>query len=273
MFFIMEQGFWPQSSTHQIWTENFLCINQVDRIPPSVCLPVPSVRHYGRSRTYILGFPDGAHGKEPTCQCKRHKRRGFDPWVRGKKMATHLGILAWRIPWTEEAGRLQSYTVTNNQTQLKQLSMQVLLLLLLLQLCLTLCDPTDGSPPGSTISWILQAGTLERVAISFSNAWKWKVKSLSCVLLFATPWTAAYQAPPSMGFSRQEYWSGVPMQALPPKKSPCDPDCSYLGAATSLWFPGSPGEKTNHKINLRNIKYLTYAREICIHLYNPSNGL
>ena len=49
-------------------------------------------------------------------------------------------------------------------------------------------------------------------AISFSNAWKWKVKvkSLSHVLLFATPWTAAYQAPPSMGFSRQEYWSGVP---------------------------------------------------------------
>ena len=74
-----------------------------------------------------------------------------------------------------------------------------------LQLCPTLCDPTDGSPPGSPVPGILQARTLEWVAISFSNAWKWKVKgkSLSRVQLLATPWTAAYQAPPSMGFSRQ----------------------------------------------------------------------
>ena len=81
-----------------------------------------------------------------------------------------------------------------------------------LQSCPTLCDPIDGSPPGSAVPGILQARTLEWVAISFSNAWKWKVKmkSLSRVWLFATPWTAAYQAPPSMGFSRQEYWSGVP---------------------------------------------------------------
>ena len=85
-----------------------------------------------------------------------------------------------------------------------------------LQLCLTLCDPIDGSPPGSTVPGILQARTLEWVAISFSNAWKWKVKVklLSRVQLFATPWTAAYQAPPSMGFSRQEYWSGVPLPSL-----------------------------------------------------------
>jgi len=78
-----------------------------------------------------------------------------------------------------------------------------------LQSCLTLCDPTDGSPPGSPVPGILQARTLEWVAISFSSAWKWKVKvkSLSRVWLLATPWTAAYQAPPSMGFSRQEYWS------------------------------------------------------------------
>ena len=71
-----------------------------------------------------------------------------------------------------------------------------------LQLCLTLCDPIDGSPPGSAIPGILQAKTLEWVAISFSNAWKWKVnvKSLNCVRLLATPWTAAHQAPPSMGF-------------------------------------------------------------------------
>ena len=82
-----------------------------------------------------------------------------------------------------------------------------------LQSCPTLRNPRDGSPPGSPVPGILQARTLEWVAISFSNAWKWKlkVKSLSRVRLFATPWTAAYQAPPSMGFSRQEYWSGVPL--------------------------------------------------------------
>ena len=82
-----------------------------------------------------------------------------------------------------------------------------------LQSCLTLCDPIDGRPPGSAVPRILQARTLEWVAISFSNARKWKVKvrSLSCVRLFVTPWTTAYQAPPSMGFSRQEYWSGLPL--------------------------------------------------------------
>ena len=82
-----------------------------------------------------------------------------------------------------------------------------------LQSCPTLCDPIDGSPPGSAVPGIHQARTLEWVVISFSNAWKWKVKvkSLSRVWLFETPWTAAYQAPPSMGFSRQEYWSGVPL--------------------------------------------------------------
>ena len=79
-----------------------------------------------------------------------------------------------------------------------------------LQSCLTLCDPIDGSPPGSPIPGVLQARALEWVAISFSNAWKWKVnvKSLSRVRLLATPWTAALQAPPSLGFSRQEHWSG-----------------------------------------------------------------
>ena len=88
-----------------------------------------------------------------------------------------------------------------------------------LQSCLTLCDPKDSSPRGSPIPGILQARTLEWVAISFSNAWKWKVKvkSLSRVRLLATPWTAAYQAPPSMGFSRQEYWSGVPLPS--PKRN------------------------------------------------------
>ena len=97
-----------------------------------------------------------------------------------------------------------------------------------LQSCPTLCDPIDGSPPGSAAPGILQARTLEWVAISFSNAWKWKakVKSLSCVRLLATPWTAAYQAPPSMAahqvplsmeFSTHEYWSRV--QRIPHKAS------------------------------------------------------
>ena len=105
--------------------------------------------------------------------------------------ATHSSIFPLRIPWTEEPAAAAAKS---------------------LQSCPTLCDPIDGSPPGSTIPGILQARTLEWVAISFSNAWKWKgkVKSLSSVQLFTSPWTAAYQAPPSMGFSRQEYWSGVP---------------------------------------------------------------
>ena len=83
----------------------------------------------------------------------------------------------------------------------------------LLQSCPTLCDPIDGSPPGSPVPGILQARILEWVAISFSNAWKWKVKvkSLSRVRLLETPWTAAYQVPPSIGFSRWEYWSGMPL--------------------------------------------------------------
>ena len=78
--------------------------------------------------------------------------------------------------------------------------------------CPTLCNPIDGRPPGSPVPGILQARTQEWIAISFSNAWIWKVKlkSLSRVRLFATPWTVAQQAPPSMGFSRQEYWNGLP---------------------------------------------------------------
>ena len=81
-----------------------------------------------------------------------------------------------------------------------------------LHLCLTLCDPIDGSPPGSPVPGILQARTLEWAASSFSSAWMWKVKvkSLSHIWLLVTPWTAAYQAPLSMGFSRQEYGSGTP---------------------------------------------------------------
>ena len=96
-----------------------------------------------------------------------------------------------------------------------------------------LCDPIDGSPPGSPIPGNLQARTLEWVAISFSNAWKWKnkVKSLSRVRLLATPWTAAHQAPPSMGFSRQEYWSGFPLP-FPPHK----PSFPYYQHHSPKWF-------------------------------------
>ena len=85
-----------------------------------------------------------------------------------------------------------------------------------LQSCPTLCNPIDSSPPGSPVPGILQARVLEWGAISFSNAWKWKlkVKLLSPVQLLATPWTTAYQALLSMGFSRQEYWSGVPLCLL-----------------------------------------------------------
>ena len=85
-----------------------------------------------------------------------------------------------------------------------------------LQSCPTLCDPIDGSPPGFPLPGIVQARTLEWVAISFSNAWKWKVKVklYSRVQLLATPWITAYQAPPSMGFARQEYWSGVSLFSL-----------------------------------------------------------
>ena len=103
---------------------------------------------------------------------------------------------------------------------LSQIQGPLLLLLLSRFSRVRLCDPRDGSPPGSPVPGILQARTLEWVAISFSNAWKGKVKVklLSRVRLFATPWTAAHQAPPSTGFTRQECWSGVP---LPSPKVHC----------------------------------------------------
>ena len=105
-----------------------------------------------------------------------------------------------------------------------------------LQSCPTLRDPIDGSPPGSPLPGILQARTLEWVAISFSNAGKWKVKakSLSRVQLLATPWTAAYQAPPSMGFSRQEYWSGVPLPS--PKSSTDSPKRHHLSSSFMIYL-------------------------------------
>ena len=107
-----------------------------------------------------------------------------------------------------------------------------------LQLCPTLCDPIDGSPPGSSVHGILQARTLEWVAISSSNAWKWKVKvkSLSRVWLLATPWTASYQAPLSMGFSRQVYWSWVPLPSpsLSPSWLSCSASAIFLSTCNQL---------------------------------------
>ena len=122
-----------------------------------------------------------------------------------------------------------------------------------LQSCPTLCDPIDGSPPGSPVPGILQARTLEWVAISFSNAWKWKVKvkSLSRVRPSATPWTAAYQAPPSMGFSRQEYWSEVPLPS-PKKKKPWDKanveEQEKSKEAERNWVLNDTNELLNHTI-------------------------
>ena len=100
-----------------------------------------------------------------------------------------------------------------NITSLGYSYSSLLLLLLSRFSSVRLCNPIDGRPPGSPVPGILQARTLEWAAISFSNVWNWKVKvkSLSRVWLLATPWTAAYQAPPPMGFSREEYWSGLPL--------------------------------------------------------------
>ena len=118
---------------------------------------------------------------------------------------------------TQTLIQLEIFKFLNNDSEMRNMLLITLAAAAaaakLLQSSPTLCDPIDGSPPGLPVPGILQARTLEWVAISFSNAWKWKgkVKSLSRVWLLATPWTAAYQAPPSMGFSRQEYWSGLPL--------------------------------------------------------------
>jgi len=126
-----------------------------------------------------------------------------DPLEKG--MATYSSILAWRIPRTKELGRLQSMGLPRVRHDWMTLNFHVYIYMLLLRLqsCPTLCNPIDVSPPGSPVPEILQARTLEWVAISFSSAWKWEVivKSVSRVLLLASPWTATYQAPPSMGFS------------------------------------------------------------------------
>ena len=144
-----------------------------------------------------------------------------------------------------------------------------------LQSCPTLRDPIDGSPPGSPVPGTLQARTLEWVAISFSNAGKWmKVKSLSRVRPSATPWTAAHQAPPSMGFSRQEYWSGVPLPTLDGEKSAlCSgkTHCFYLPVLfiieTSLkkWSRTKEVNVSGHKMCRKAINpWRTVSYKACI---------
>ena len=120
--------------------------------------------------------------------------------------------------WSRNGSRTLSY----EQSSIKHI-LQLPLLLSHFSHVRPCADPIDSSPPGSSVPGIHQARTLEWVAIAFPNPWKWKVKvkSLSRVRLLATPWTAAYQAPPSMGFSRQEYWSGLP---LPSPKTHCKGD-------------------------------------------------
>ena len=135
-------------------------------------------------------------------------------WLKGQEFEQILGHseeqgnLARCNPWGHSQAQLSDWTT---KTIRKYMMRQIAAAAKSLQSCPTLCDPIDGSPPGSPVPGILQARTLEWVAISFSNAWKWKVKvnSLNRVWLLATPWTAAFQAPPSLGFSRQEYWSGM----------------------------------------------------------------
>ena len=135
----------------------------------------------------------------------------------GQEFDQYLGDVSWLtfIPWHWEAHPADAKSH---------------------QSCRTLCNPRDGSPPGSPVPGILQARTLEWVAIFFSSAWKWKVKvkSLSRVRLLVTPWTTAHQAPLSMWFSRQEYWSGVPLPSPEAHPSPGE-NSSYATPGVKFW--------------------------------------
>jgi len=140
-----------------------------------------------------------------------------------------------------------------------------------LQSCLTLCNPGDSSPPGSSVPGILQARILEWVAISFSNAWKWKVKvkSLSHARLLVTPWTAAYQAPPSVGFSRQEYWSGVPLpspgEGLPVLRCRTLLVIHFIYNSTYMSIPSSLIILFPHSFSLANLSW--FSRSVSLFLF------
>ena len=132
-----------------------------------------------------------------------------------------------------------------------------------LQSCPTLWDPIDSSPPGSAVPGILHARTLRWVAISFSTAWKWKVKVnlLSRVQLFTTPWTAAYQAPLSVGFSRQEYWSGLPLP------SPNKDNMLYYHNHLPCGF-----RETTSKFEREMVSWLAYSDSMNTHIMVESDS-
>ena len=156
-----------------------------------------NIFHFSSSLWHYKSFPGGASGKESTAGASLQSCPTLCDPIDGSPpgSAVHR-ILQARI--------LEGVAIFFSNACMHAKS---------LQLCSTLCNPIEGSPQGSPIPETLHARTLEWVAISFSNAWKWKVKvkSLSRVWLLTTPWTAAYQAPQSMGFSRQECWSGLPL--------------------------------------------------------------
>ena len=152
----------------------------------------------------------------------------------------YSGLISFRMDWLDLLGQFKGLSrVFFNTTVQKHHAAAAAAKSL--QSCPTLCDSINGSPPSYPVPGILQARTLEWVAISSSNAWKWKVKVkwLSCVWLLVTPWTSAFQAPLSMGFSRQEYWSGVPLPS--PIKSItvctkyCDGCSGQKGCFPSSW--------------------------------------
>ena len=150
-------------------------------------------------------------------------------------MAIHSSVLAWRIPGMAVPGELPSVG-SQSQTRLKWLSSSSSIRgtyqpgKFIFQCSIFL--------PFHTIHGVLKARILKWFSIPFSSAWKWKakVKSLSCVQLSATLWTAAYQAPPSMGFSRQEYWSGVPLPSPLDNAFPCS-SLFHLLVSSLLYLP------------------------------------
>ena len=170
----------------------------------------PQLRYFGHLIFMRPGKVSGALSAVPNCEGTQEKAN-----------RNTLKILKTVFLSAKDSGKLKHFLFKKKKNPIHTPSLHYSLLYSFnaaaaaksLQSCPTLCNSIDGSPPGSPVPGILQARTLEWVAISFSNAWKWRVrvKLLSRVRLFATPWTAAYQAPPPLGFSRQEYWSGVPL--------------------------------------------------------------